>query len=140
MPTPATCVLHNGHQALKRITIGQDIVHQQHLVPAAQQLLADDDPILKTLGIGFHLCHIDLAVEIDGAGLFRVHHRNAQSSSHGAGDGDAGHLNGQHLGDTRSLEAAGQLLADPVDQLHIQLMVQKGIHLQHIAGFDYTVF
>ena len=55
-------------------------------------------------------------------------------------NGDAGGLDGQHLGDGLACKTALKFLADLFHQLCVHLMIQKAIHLQHITGFYDTVF
>ena len=50
-----------------------------------------------------------------------------------AGDGDAGCLDGQNLVDAVVLEDAVELLADLVQQVYVQLVVQKAVDLQDVA-------
>lgn len=51
-----------------------------------------------------------------------------------AGNGNAGCLNGENLVDAVVLEDAVELLTDLVQQVYVQLVIQKAIHLQDIAG------
>ena len=51
-----------------------------------------------------------------------------------AGDGDAGCLDGQNLVDAVVLEDAVELFADLVQQVYVQLVVQKAVYLQDVAG------
>ena len=55
-----------------------------------------------------------------------------------AGDGDAGCLDGQNLVDAVVLEDAVELLADLVQQVYVQLVVQKAVDLQDVAGTNLT--
>ena len=70
---------------------------------------------------------------------FGKHHRNMKMPGRHTGDGDAGCLDGDNLVHAGIPENPVELGADGVQQLHIQLMIQKAIHFQHIAGADLTL-
>ena len=53
-----------------------------------------------------------------------------------AGDGDAGRLDRQDLVDAVVFKNAVEFGPDRIQQLDVQLVVQKAVHLQHIAGAD----
>ena len=56
-----------------------------------------------------------------------------------AGHGDARGLYGEDLGDTVLPEEPVKLGSQPVQQLHVQLVVEKGIHLQHLPWANLAV-
>ena len=82
---------------------------------------------------------VDVAVDVFALGLFGKDHRHPEMARRHAGDGDARRLDGDDLVDAVAAEDAVELGADGVQQLHIQLMIQKAVHLQHIAGPDLTL-
>ena len=77
---------------------------------------------------------VDLAVDVLVLGLLGEDDRHVEMPRGHAGDGDAGCLDGQNLVDTVVLEDAVELLADLVQQVYVQLVVQKAVDLQDIAG------
>ena len=92
------------------------------------------------MGEGFHLGHIHLAFDVDALGFFGENHGHAEFPGHRIGDGDAGGLNGEHLGNRDIGESAFEFPADLVQQGDIHLVVQKTVHLQNMTGFDNSVF
>ena len=133
------CRLHQGDQPLQRKAVGQKVIHDQHMIVAAQKFLGDHHLVGLLGGVRLHLSHIGIAVDVDTAGLLGKHQRHPQQPCHGAADGNAGGLDGQHLGNGQTRKAAQKLLRDLIDQRHVHLMIQKAVHLQHITFFDDTV-
>ena len=56
-----------------------------------------------------------------------------------AGDGNAGSLDGQDLVHAVIFKNAVELLTDLVQQVHVQLVVQKAVDLQYVAGTDLPI-
>ena len=77
---------------------------------------------------------VDLAVNVLALGLLGKDDRHVEMPRRHAGNGDAGRFNCQDLVDAVVLEDAVELLADLVQQVYIQLVVQKAVDLQDIAG------
>ena len=96
--------------------------------------------VLVLVGEGFHLGHIHLTLDVDGLGFLGKYQGHAKLSGNRVGDGNAGCLNGQHLGNVMALKSAVELSADLIHQSNIHLVVQEAVHLQHITGLDNTVF
>ena len=110
------------------------------MILRTQELLGHDDLILILMGEGLHLGNVHLALDVDGLGLLGKHHGHAELLCHETGDADAGGLNGQHLGDGLIGKPAVKFPADLLHQGNIHLVIQKAIHLQHIAGLYDSVF
>ena len=72
---------------------------------------------------------VDLAVNVLALGLLGKDDRHVEMPRGHAGDGDAGCLDGQNLVDAVVLEDAVELLADLVQQVYVQLVVQKAVDL-----------
>ena len=77
---------------------------------------------------------VNVAVDVLTLGLLGKDDRHIEMSRGHAGDGNAGCLNGENLVDAVVLEDAVELLTDLVQQVYVQLVIQKAIHLQDIAG------
>ena len=77
---------------------------------------------------------VDLTVNVLALGLLGKDDRHIEMPRGHAGDGDAGCLDGQNLVDAVVLEDAVELLADLVQQVYVQLVVQKAVDLQDVAG------
>ena len=67
-------------------------------------------------------------------GLLGKHQRHTQGPGHRVGNGDAGGFDGQHLGNVRPCKAPQEFFTQLFDQRDIHLVIQKAVHLQHIAG------
>ena len=91
------------------------------------------------MGEGFHLCHIHIAVQVDGLGLLGKHHGNAEFLGDEGRNADTGSFDGHNLGDGLVTEAALEFPADLFHQRNVHLVVQKAVHLQHITGLDDAV-
>ena len=133
------CILHNGDQALQCAAVCQEVVDDQHMVIGRKKLLGHNDPVGILVGEGFHLGNVGVAIDIDGLGLFGEDHRDTEFPGNRNRDGNAGGFDGQNLCDLLVAEAALEFPSDFIEQLHIHLMIQKSVHLQHIAGFDDAV-
>ena len=71
--------------------------------------------------------------------LFGKDHRHMEKLRRDAGDTDARGLDGEDLVHTLVLEQAVKLLPQLADEAGIQLLVEEGTHLQHVAVLDDTV-
>ena len=131
--------LHDGNQTLNGAAVGKKIIHNQHMVFGAEELFGHDDGIGDTLRETVHLGGIGLTVQIDGFPLLGEDHRYAEFPCHRIGDGNAGRLNGQHLGDGLVRKPPLKFLRQRVQQGNVHLVVQKAVHLQNVAGFHNAV-
>ena len=76
---------------------------------------------------------VHLPGDVFGAALFGEHHRHAELLRGHAGDADARRLNGQNLVDPRSGEQPRPLPPHGRKQLHVHLVVEKAVHLEHLC-------
>ena len=82
---------------------------------------------------------VDLAVDVLALGLLGEDDRHVEMTRRHAGNGDAGRFNRQDLVDAVVLEDAVKFLADLIQQIDVELVVQEAIDLQHIAGTNLTL-
>ena len=81
-----------------------------------------------------------LAVEVDGERLLGEDDGHvAEVAGHAACDADAGGLDGEDLVDGLACEVLGPGGAHVVEELHVALVVEEGVNLQHVAGLYRTV-
>lgn len=129
-----TCLRADIQQTLHGLAVGEEVVQNQHLVRGGEKLLGQRDVIIAAIGVGMNGGGVDLAVNVLALGLLGKDDRYVEMPRGHAGDGDAGCLDGQNLVDAVVLEDAVELLADLVQQVYVQLVVQKAVDLQDIAG------
>ena len=126
-------------QTAHGLAVCQKVVQNQHTVAEVQKLFGQGDIILAAIGKGLHLGGIDLAVNVLALGLFGEHDRHVEIPGGHAGDGNAGSLDGQDLVHAVIFKNAVELPADLVQQVHVQLVVQKTVYFQYIAGTDLPI-
>ena len=136
----AAGLLNDGDQTLKRVAVGQKIVDEQHVIVCAQEFLGDDDLILALVRKGLDLCDVNVAIDVDALRFLRKNDRYAEMTCDDAGNTDAGGLDRHDLVDVFIRKAALELLAHPVEQLDIHLMIEKAVNLEHVALLDHAVF
>ena len=129
-------LLADVQQAFHGFAVGQKIVQDQHPVGRAQELFGQRDLIIAAIGIGVYGGGENVAVDVAALGFFGEHDRDAEMPRRHAGDGDAGRLDRQDLVDAVVFKNAVEFGPDRIQQLDVQLVVQKTVHLQHIAGAD----
>ena len=91
-------------------------------------------------GEGGHLRGVQLSVQVFGLALFCKDHRRivkVRRCRHR--DADAGCLDGQNLVDLLPCKPAAELFSDLVQQADVHLVVQKAVHLQHVALFYLSI-
>ena len=77
---------------------------------------------------------VNVAVDVLALGFLGKDDRHIEMPRGHAGNGNAGCLNGENLVDAVVLEDAVKLLTNLVQQVYVQLVIQKAIYLQDIAG------
>ena len=127
------------YQSLQGGAVGQKVVNEQHLVPRTQELLGHDDVIHPAVGKGLHLRGVHLTGDVLGLVLLGKDHRTIKKLRGYTCDPDPRCLDGQNLGNPAVPKQAQELLAHFLEQLHVHLMIQKAVHLQHAAFTDFPV-
>ena len=124
-------------QTVQCVALGQEVVKDQHMLALLEEALGHDDGVLPLLGEGVDAGRVLVAVKVDGLGLLGEDHRHVPEVAGGqAGDADAGCLDGQNLVDPVTGEQAGPFSAHVVEEPHVALMVEEGVHLEYIARLD----
>ena len=82
---------------------------------------------------------VHIAINVFAFGLFGKHHGHIKVAGRHAGNRNAGCLNSQDLVYSVILKNAVKLLADFIQQVNIQLVVQKAVNFQHIARADLPI-
>ena len=91
------------------------------------------------MGKGLHLGGVDIAGDVAGLVLLGKDHRTIKKLRGYTCDPDPRCLDGQNLGNPAVPKQAQELLAHFLEQLHVHLMIQKAVHLQHAAFTDFPV-
>lgn len=86
------------------------------------------------LGEGEHLGDQQVVLERQRLKLAREDHRNAQLEAGHHRRSDARGLDGDDLADALAGETLGELVADLLHQARIDLVVEKGVHLEYVLG------
>ena len=110
------------------------------MVFRSEKLLGDDHIIDALMGERPDLGSQHLAVQIDALGLLGKYDRHMKMLRRHARDADAGGLDRQDLVDGSVSEEPFELFPHLIEKLHIHLMVQEGVHLQHPSRFYIAVF
>ena len=82
---------------------------------------------------------VHIAINVFAFGLFCKHHGHIKVAGRHAGNCNARCLNRQDLVYSVILKNAVKLLADFIQQVNIQLVVQKAVNFQHIARADLPI-
>ena len=121
-------------QALHGLAVGKKVVQNQHLVSRGEELLGEGDIVITAVGIRMYGGSVNIAVDVLALGLLGKDHRHIEMPGCHAGDGNAGCLDGKNLVDAVVFENAIELLTDLIQQFNIQLVVQKAVDFENIAG------
>lgn len=76
----AACLCDNGQKPLRSAAVCKKIIDDQNVIALIQEFLRYDDLVLTLMGEGFHLSHIDVAVDVDALGFLRKNNRNVEIS------------------------------------------------------------
>ena len=127
-------------QADQRLTVGQEVIYQQHPVLRPQIIAADHNGIIGAMGKGVNHGAVHRAVHIAGPVFFCKHHRHSQLHCHSGSNGDAGGLNGEDLVHAAVFIKRSNLLGHIRQKGGINLLIQKGAHLENAAGKHLSFF
>ena len=128
------------NQTLHRLTVGEEIINEQHMLARIEEPLGHDDRELALLGERVHLRDILVAVKVDGLRLLGKHDRHiAEMTRRDTRDTDAGSLDGQDFVDLFAGEQPRPFLSHVVEQLDITLMVEERVHFEDVTRFDDAV-
>ena len=92
------------------------------------------DLIDIAVGIGVHRGGVNISGQIGRAGFFGKDQRNAELLRDKAADGDAGGFNGEDFIHLFPGKAGVEFLRQFGEQHYIDLMIEKAIDAQNIAG------
>ena len=120
-------------QAHQGTAVGKEIVNDQHMVFRGEELFGDDHIVDLFVGEGLDLGLVVVVVQIDAHGLFGKYHRHVELAGHDGCNANAAGLDGEHLVDGLACKQALPLLCHLPEQRNVHLVVDKAIHLEHIA-------
>ena len=109
------------------------------MILRGEELFRNDDVVDLFVGEGLDLGLIVVIVQIDAHGLLGEDHRHIELAGDHGSDADAAGLDGQHLVDGLARKQTLPLLCHLPEQRDIHLMIDKAVHLQHIALADDAV-
>lgn len=118
------------------LAVGQEIVHDQHLVCGVEIGLGDEDIVELLMGEGIGVGDIFVIGTIGRLTLLRKDHGYVVEVAQERSNGNAAGLDGQDLVDFHPAEPALELVGHLAHDVYVYLMVQKTIDLEDIALFD----
>lgn len=124
----STCLTGKVNHTERGISVGKEIIDENHMVVLRQEAVADANRIYAVLGEGTHFRHEHIVHR------FRLlfldeHHRQLEDIAQHDGWSDTAGLNGYNLIEIHPGKTAFELLGDFVHQIRVKLMVQKAVHL-----------
>ena len=116
------------NHAERSISIGKEVVDENHMVVLRQEAVADANRIYTIFGERAHFRHEHIVHRFR---LFFLdeHHRQLKDIAQHDGWSDTAGLNGYNLIEIHPGKTAFELLGDFVHQIRVKLMVQKAVHL-----------
>ena len=103
------------------------------MILRGEELFGDDDVVDLFVGEGLDLGLVVVVVQIDAHGFFGKHHRHVQLAGYHSRNADAAGLDGQHLIDRLARKQALPLPCHLAEQRDVHLVVDKAVHLEHVA-------
>ena len=132
----ASRLLHQVDEGMGSLAVGQEIVHNQHLVGGVEIGLGDEDIVELLMGEGIGVRDVFVIGTIGRLTLLRKDHRYVVEVAQERSNGNAAGLDGQDLVDFHPAEPALELVGHLAHDVYVYLMVQKTIDLEDIALFD----
>ena len=124
---------------MQSAAVGQKIIYDQNAVVGGNELFGNDDLIGVFVGEGFHGGDVHITINIHTFGFFGKHHGYVEIFCNSHGDCYAGCFDGEYLGDVFICKTSVKLLAHFIHEIYVDLMVQKGVNFQHVAGLHNAV-
>ena len=103
------------------------------MILRGEELFGDDDVVDLFVGEGLDLGLVVVVVQIDAHGFFGKHHRHVQLAGYHSRNADAAGLDGEHLIDGLARKQALPLPCHLAEQRNVHLVVDKAVHLEHVA-------
>ena len=91
------------------------------------------------MGEGLHLHGVHIGGDVLALALFGKDQGAAEDIAHQGGDGDAGGLDGQHLGDRFPGVEPFQLQGHLIEKGGVYLVVEKAVHFQYPSRQHFAV-
>ena len=132
----ASRLLHQVDEGVGSLTVGQEIVHDQHLVGGVEIGLGDEDVVELLMSEGIGVGDIFVIGTIGRLTLLRKDHGYVVEVAQERGNGNAAGLDGEDLVDFHPAEPALELIGHLAHDVYVYLMVQKTIDLEDVALFD----
>ena len=103
------------------------------MILRGEELFRDDDVVDLFVGEGLDLSLVVVVVQIDAHGFFCKHHRHVQLAGHHSRNADAAGFDGENLVDGLARKQALPLPCHLAEQRDVHLVVDKAVHLEHVA-------
>ena len=121
-------------QRLRGLTVGQEVVDDQHAVAAGQVARGDGHGAFGLLGERVDGRREQVFSQGQRLLLAGEDHRHAEVQTGHDRRGDARGFDGDDLGDPRILEERGEFVTDQLHQGRVDLVVQESVDFQDLIG------
>ena len=132
--------MHQLQKGQKSAPLGQKIVDNEHPVLGGEEIPGQTDGVGALVGVAVNLGGVYVAGNVVCGGLLGEYHGNPEIGSGETGDPYAGRFDGQNLGNALVPVQAVELAAQLGNEGHVDLMVEKAVHLQDVPRADLAVF
>ena len=131
---------HDVAQTTHGFTVGHEVINDEDLIVRGEPLLAYQQGDLLLVGIRVDVALIEAALDVVALGLLGEDHGLVEVVGHDGGQGDAAGLGGENHGDLIHIEIFAEFLGNMAQQLRVDAVVQKTIHLDDVAGQHLALF
>ena len=136
----ASCLLHDVDEGKASLTVGKEVVNNQHLVVGCEIWARDEHVVMALVGEGVSLRHVLVVGAVGSLTFFCKHYGHVVEVAEQCSDGYAARLDGKNFVDRLTAEASFELVCNLAYDVNVNLMVQEVIHFQDVAFLNHAVF
>ena len=135
----STSLLHNVDKGESRLSIGQKVIHNEHLILSIEVGTRHEDVVHALVSEAVGMGDILVIGAVGRFALLGKHHRHVVEVAQQHSDGYSTGLDSENLSDRLAAETALELVCDLPHNVDVDLMVEEVIHLQDVSGLDGTL-
>ena len=153
VPTFLVCFFNHGADAHHRgarlgadfgqrsrgAAVCQEVIQDQDALAFAEVILGNNQGVVVPVSVGVCRCRPEVVANVGGFALLGKKNRAAECFRGKAGDSYAACFHGQNQTDPFVLIAFVELFSDLGEKCHVDAVVEEAIHLEDIAGEDFSV-